>query len=66
MQILFKNIFNRISLQNFSALAGQSISLILGPDMHRDLRGEFCLRQNSKPLKCSVLTDLFTLSPDLI
>jgi len=29
-------------------------SLILGPDMHRDLRGECCLRQYSNPLKYNI------------
>jgi len=28
-----------------------AFSLILGPDIHRDLRGEFFLLKNSNPLK---------------
>jgi len=39
-------------------------SLILGPDIHRDLRGAFCLRQYSNPLKyniCRRVSGYFTL-----
>jgi hypothetical protein len=35
-------------------LADTVFSLILGPDMHRDLRGEVCLRQSSNPLKYNI------------
>jgi len=30
--------------------ADTAFSLILDPDIHRDLRGEFCRRQSSNPL----------------
>jgi len=34
-------------------------SLILGPDIHRDLRGEFCLRQYSNPLKYNICRQFY-------
>jgi hypothetical protein len=40
--------FETNSMVNRQCIA---FSLILGPDMHRDLRGKFFLRKNLKPLK---------------
>jgi hypothetical protein len=37
-------------------------SLILGPDIHRDLRGEFCLRQYSNPLKYNICHLIYVIT----
>jgi hypothetical protein len=42
-----------------SMTADTVFSLILGPDIHQDLRGEFCLRQYSNPLKYNICRPVY-------
>jgi hypothetical protein len=54
-----KYIISLIHSNIFSMTADTVFSLILGPDMHRDLRGEFCLRQYSNPLKYNICRQFY-------
>jgi hypothetical protein len=40
-------------------LADTVFSLILGPESFRGLRGEFCLRQSSNPLKYNICRSVY-------
>jgi hypothetical protein len=54
-----KYIISLIYSNIFSMPADTVFSLILGPDIHRDLRGEFCLRQSSNPLKYNICRQFY-------
>jgi hypothetical protein len=54
-----KYIISLIYSNIFSMTADTVFSLILSPDMHRDLRGEFCLRQYSNPLKYNICRQFY-------
>jgi hypothetical protein len=54
-----KYIISLIYSNIFSMTADTVFSLILGPDIHRDLRGEFCLRQSSNPLKYNICRQFY-------